>query len=508
MGKIYGIDLGTTYSAIAVIDEFGKPEIIPNREGERITPSVVLFDDDENPLVGQLALNQAKYSPLNCIQFVKRYMADPTWKYKSDSGEEYTPEDISALILKKLKEDAEIIAGEEIKDVVITVPAYFKDSHRVATKNAGEIAGLNVVRIINEPTAAALAYGFNNPKDTQTILVFDLGGGTFDVTVMKLTPNKLEVIATGGDKNLGGFDWDNELMNYLNDEFIKQGGVDLLEDPVLCQDLRDKAELAKKTLSTRETATVFLTAGNKNISIPVTLSEFNEITKPLVKRTGTILEFVLEDAKLQWTDINKILLAGGSTRMKAIIDNIEQITGIKPSMEIHPDEAVAMGAAIQAGLLEVERGDSHLSDNDDFLPIEVSDVNSHSMGVIAVDEHQKEYNSIILEKDTIVPCKKSNQYVTVADNQTEIFVQVSQGEDTDPQYVEIAGTSNMKIPSYPKGAPVEVFFEYDIDGIIHISVVDLTTNKLLGEMELKRSGNLTSKEISEKQKRANNLKIS
>ena len=250
MGLIIGIDLGTTFSSVAVLDKFGKPDILANREGERLTPSVVLFDND-TPLVGQLALNQARHSPLDCVQFVKRYMGDKSWKYVSNSDEIYTPEDISALILKKLKEDAEAALNISITDAVITVPAYFNDTQRKATKDAGTIAGLNVVKMINEPTAAALAYGITKASEPQTILVYDLGGGTFDVTIMKLAEGHLDVITTSGDRHLGGFDWDNALMDLINEEFKKETKIDLLEDVTLAQDLRDKAEIAKKALSTR-----------------------------------------------------------------------------------------------------------------------------------------------------------------------------------------------------------------------------------------------------------------
>lgn len=502
MGKIIGIDLGTTFSAVATINQHGKAEIIPNREGERITPSVVLFDGN-TPLVGSIAKRSAVGNPLNVVQFIKRQMGNSSWKFRTEQGDMFTPEEISAIIIKRLKEDSETILGEPIKDAVITVPAYFDDAQRKATHDAGRIAGLNVLRIINEPTAAALAYGIEKNNQKQTILVYDLGGGTFDVTIIKVDEGGIDVISTGGDKNLGGFDWDNEIMNFLNEEFKKQDGPDLFDDPMLEQDLRDKAEIAKKTLSTRDKASVFLSAGGKNASINLTLDQFNTITGSLFKRTGSIMEFVLEDSGLQWKDIHKILLVGGSTRMKAVPTLIEQITGKKPSVEVHPDEVVAIGAALQ-GLL-IDR--SGLVDPKMFSLVEINDVNSHSMGVIAVNQYEKEFNSIVLKKDTTIPCKTSNIYYTVADNQTELNVQVTEGEDEDPAYVKIVGEGVIKIAPYPKGAPVEVFFEYDHDGIIHVTVVDLTTNKRLGELQIKRESNMNEHDVQASKQKISKMAV-
>ena len=505
MGKALGIDLGTTFSAIAYVNEFGKAEIIPNREGERITPSVILFDG-EAPIVGSIAKRSAVANPLSVVQFVKRQMGNPSWKFRSESIELYTPEEISAILLKRLKEDAETMLGETVTDAVITVPAYFDDAQRKATQDAGRIAGLNVLRIINEPTAAALAYGIDKFQQNQTVMVYDLGGGTFDVTIMKINNGSIEVIATGGDKNLGGFDWDNEIMNYLNDEFKKLGGQDLLEDPALEQDLRDKAEIAKKTLSSRDKTNVFLSAGGKNASITLTLETFNDITSSLLKRTGSIMEFVLEDSGLQWANIDKILLVGGSTRMKAVPDIIEKITSKKPSVEVHPDEVVALGAALQGALLSY-KGSDNSSGNKPFPIVEIKDVNSHSMGVIALNEYGQPYNSIILKKDTPIPCRVSNVYCTVADNQTELNVRVTEGEDDDLSYVKIVGEAPINIPAYSKGAPVEVFFEYDHDGIIHVSVFDLTSNKTLGELQIERQSNMSEKDIEDSKNKINDTTI-
>ena len=506
MGKIVGIDLGTTFSAIAIVNRYGKAEIIPNREGERITPSVVFFDG-EAPIVGSIAKRSAVANPLNVAQFVKRQMGNPSWKFRTQRGEVYTPEEISAMILKRLKDDAEAMLGEPIRDAVITVPAYFDDAQRKATQDAGRIAGLNVFRIINEPTAAALAYGIEKIEQQQTLLVYDLGGGTFDVTIMRIGKGEIEVVATGGDKNLGGFDWDNKIMTFLNEEFKKQGGPNLFDDPVLEQDLRDKAEIAKKTLSARDKTSVFFSVGGKNASIIMTLAQFEDITQSLFKRTINIMGFVLDDAGLEWNDIDKILLVGGSTRMKAIPALIEKVTGKKPSMEVHPDEVVASGAALQGTLLQIKEGKADLIDRKSFPLVEVKDVNSHSLGVVALDENGKEANSIVMKKDTPIPCKVSDLFNTIVDNQTELLVQVTEGEDTDLAYVKIVGEGIMMIPPYPKGAPLEVFFAYDHDGIIHVTVFDLTANKRLGELQIKRTSNLTEQDVRVKQQKLGKMAI-
>jgi len=491
-----GIDLGTTYSAIAYINQHGKPEIIANREGERITPSVVLFDGD-TPIVGSIAKRSAVASPLNVCQFVKRQMGEKDWRFLAENDKEYTPEEISALILRRLKEDAETALNCEISDAVITVPAYFNDAQRKSTQDAGRIAGLNVLRIVNEPTAAALAYGLDQSAE-QTIMVYDLGGGTFDVTIMRIAQGEIEVIATGGDKNLGGFDWDNKIMAFLNEEFQKEGGVDLFEDLALQQDLRDKAEIAKKTLSSRDNTKVFVSASGKNVSVGISREDFERIAGDLLNRTETLMEMTLEDAQLEWSDIDKVLLVGGSTRMKGVPALIERVSGKKPSAELHPDEVVAVGAALLGGILQKESGQGGVSHLDGLPAVRISDVNSHSLGVVAVDGRTgKLYNSVILPKDTKIPTRASNVYGTVVDNQTELEVEVTEGEEEDLDYVRVIGKGSMRIPPYPKGAPVEVFFQYDDNGIIHVTVFDKTANKQLGELHIERQSNRTDSEVEQ-----------
>lgn len=495
MGKLIGIDLGTTFSAVAYVNASGKPEIIPNRDGERIMPSVVFFEND-NPIVGIAAKNSSVLEPLNVVQFVKRQMGNPSFKFNTEKGVEYTPEEISAIILRRLKEDAEQFLNDKISGAVITVPAYFNDAQRKSTQDAGKIAGLNVLRIINEPTAAALAFCFDKFNDPQTLLVYDLGGGTFDVTIMQIKFGEINVIATGGDKNLGGFDWDNEIMNYLNEEFKKKNNIDLFDNPESEQHLRTKSEEAKKTLSTRDKTNVILSYLGKNASIELSRDKFEELTSPLLSKTHHIMEFVLEDANLNWNNIDKILLIGGSSRMKAVETLIQKVSGKKPSKEIHPDEAVAMGAAIQASLVDAEKGigDSNSASN---LPvIFIQDVNSHSMGIVTYDkDSNSNFNTIVLKKDTPIPGKVSDIFHTVTDKQTELFIQVTEGECKELEDIYILGEATLKIPPYPAGAPVEVFFCYDVDGIVHLNVFDLSANKSLGEIHIKRSANLDESQI-------------
>lgn len=507
MGKVIGIDLGTTFSAVAYVNSTGKPEIIPNRDGERIMPSVVFFDNDD-PIVGISAKNSSVLEPLNVVQFVKRQMGNPSYKFNTEKGIEYTAEEISAIILKRLKEDAEQYLNDSILGAVITVPAYFNDAQRKATQDAGRIAGLNVLRIINEPTAAALAYSFDKFNEPQTILVYDLGGGTFDVTILEVKSGAINVRATGGDKNLGGFDWDNEIMNYLNEEFNKKNNIDLFDNPDSEQHLRTKAEEAKKTLSTRDKTNVILSYSGKTASIELTREKFEELTSHLFNKTQHIMEFVLEDANLTWDNIDKILLTGGSSRMKAVEALVMKVTGKKPSKEVHPDEAVALGAALQATLVEIEKGIADSNTINNLPVIFISDVNSHSMGIVTFNSDTNSYyNSIVLKKDTPVPCKVSDIFSTVSDNQTELFIQVTQGEFEDLEDTLILGEATLKIPPYPKGAPVEVFFGYDIDGIVHLVVIDLTTNKSLGEIHINRNANLNETQLIVMKNKINKMSV-
>lgn len=499
--SVVGIDLGTTFSAIAYVNEHGKPEIIPNREGERITPSAVLFDGDA-PVVGTIAKRSAVAHPLNVCQFVKRVMGDKGWRFLAGDDTEYSAEEVSAFILRRLKEDAETTLDCAIRDAVITVPAYFNDAQRKATQDAGTIAGLNVLRIVNEPTAAALAYGVGREQEEHTVMVYDLGGGTFDVTLLRVAPKEIDVLATSGDKNLGGFDWDNKIMVYLNEQFQKQGGTDLIEDLGTQQELRDKAEIAKKTLSSRDNTKVFLSAFGKDVTVNLSREVFEEITGDLLDRTETLMQMTLEDSGLTWASLDRMLLVGGSTRMKAVSGLVERVSGRKPSFELHADEVVAVGAALLGGILQKEASEVKPAHLDGLPAVSITDVNSHSLGIVAVDARTGSlYNSVILRKDTKIPTRASNTYATITDNQTEIEVEVTEGEEEDLEYVHIIGRGTMHIPPYSKGAPIEVFFHYDNDGIIHVTVLDTTSKKQLGELHIERQSNRTASEIDEMRNR-------
>ncbi len=508
MSKVIGIDLGTTYSAVAYVNRDGRPEIIPNREGERITPSVVMFDEAGKPVVGRTAKNLAAMNPKDFVQLVKRHMGDPSWKFRTQGRKEYTPEELSAMILTRLKEDAEAALGEAVRDAVITVPAYFDDAQRKATQDAGRIAGLNVLRIINEPTAAALVYGLDRLNEPQTVLVYDLGGGTFDVTIMRIAGD-IQVKATGGNRNLGGTDWDDAIMRYLNAEFRRAGGPNLLDGAILEHDLREKSEAAKKTLSSMLEAKVFPSADGKTIPVRLTRAMLEEVTANLLEKTASILAIVLKDANLGWSQIDKVLLVGGSTRMPAVAALVAQLSGKKPSMELHADEVVALGAAIQGTLLAVQQGKADLVERDAFPLVEITDVNSHSLGVIAQDRVTKrDRNHIILPKDTPIPTRQAQEFCTTYDNQEEVLVQLTEGEDEDPKYITIVGTATMKIPGrYPQGSPISIVVSYDEDGLIVCQVYDGTSKKHMGNVEFVRKNNRTEAEVREMQKKFRSLTV-
>ncbi|MFC3894918.1 Hsp70 family protein [Lentzea rhizosphaerae] len=488
LGHLIGIDLGTTYSAVAVMGELGRPEIITNREGENITPSVVLFQSDST-LVGTMAKRSAAMAPLDTVQFVKRAMGDPSWRFETTDGVTFRPEEISALIIKRLKEDAELHLGGPVDQAVITVPAYFDDGARRATKDAGTIAGLTVHRVLNEPTAAALAYGLNT-ADAGTVLVYDLGGGTFDVTVMRIENREFTTIATNGDRNLGGFDWDNALMQLLNSRFQEQGGPDLLDDDHTEADLREKAENAKRALTTIAKTKVVLSAAGVTKTIEVSREEFEETTSSLLSRTRDLTAIVLEDAGLSWSDVDRVLLAGGSTRMPMVRTMMESFSGKQVERAVNPDEVVALGAAVQAHLVDVD-----LTGTKSALPaIIIRDVTSQGLGTLArADTHGME-NVVIIAPNTRIPAKHTSSFRTVADNQTEIRVSVTQGDDADPSFVKVIGEQILPIPSYPAGAPVDVTFAYDIDQTVFIEVTDLTTNRSLGTFEVHDVSNMDGAE--------------
>ena len=465
MGKAVGIDLGTTNSVVAVL-EGGEPTVIANAEGNRTTPSIVAFKGEE-VLVGELAKRQAITNPDNTIRSIKREIGSK-WKEKFE-GKDYTPQEISARILQKLKRDAESYIGEDVTDAVITVPAYFNDAERQATKEAGQIAGLNVLRIINEPTAAALAYGLENNED-QKILVYDLGGGTFDVSVLEISEGVFEVKSTSGDSKLGGDDWDERVMDWLVEKFKSSTGIDLSEDKMAMQRIKEGAEKAKIELSSTTETEInlpFVTAndaGPQHLLEKLSRSEFEKITSDLVDRTKEPVTKAVKDAGLSFSDIQHIILVGGSTRIPAVQALVKSITGKESSKGVNPDEVVASGAAIQAGVLK--------GDVKDVLLLDVTPL---TLGV----ETKGGIMTKMIERNTTIPTKRSETFSTADDGQTEVTIHVLQGEREMASGNKSLGTFNLTgIPSAKAGTPqIEVTFDIDANGIVNVSAKDLGTGK-------------------------------
>ena len=524
MGKLVGIDLGTTYSCVATIGEDGQPVVLVNSEGERTTPSAILFDGD-TAIVGSVAKESSFAEPENYLQFIKRHMGERDFTYRAEDGTTYTPESLSAIILRKIKQDAEARLGDTIDGAVITVPAYFADSQRQATRDAGEIAGLNVLGIINEPTAAALAYGLSKGEDEgRTVMVFDLGGGTFDVTILRYDGSEINVLSTFGDRQLGGCDFDQIVIDHVIED-AKAKGIDIDSDPNARQDLQLKAEQAKRQLSSKDRATIMLNVGGRPLRSSVTRDDLAAGAESLLFNMCSAMIVACEDAGIEYDELDKVLLVGGSTRMPLIVDAVRNETGIEPSSEINPDEAVAVGAAFHAlsfaGQKQTSSASNRTGSPSQALDTQLTeeqvetasryrftDVMSHGIGIIVQNERGKLVNSVLIAGNTSVPASAEvSGFSTVAPFQEMLLVQVTQGDDEDLDYVATIGEAEIKIRPRKQIVPLTVSVTCDENGLVHVYVHDDDENVDLGEVRIERVFNLDAGEVERSKKSVARLDI-
>lgn len=492
-----GIDLGTTFSSLAILNSYGKAEIIPNSEGERITPSAIMFTPEGSIVVGTIAKNSAIAEPERVVEFIKRQMGSATYFFPHQN-KDFSPVELAAMILKKLKQDAQIQLGDKLTDAVITVPAYFNDAQRQATLDAGKIAGFNVLKIINEPTAAALAYGCFEDR-AKRVLVYDLGGGTFDVTLLDIKKGGIDVIATDGDHMLGGKDFDDRLMLHINSQFQRQYGKNLLEDLAVEQDLRQRAEAAKKALSQRSSTRVSINAYGHSFTAEISREIFEELTADLLARTEMLIESVFAAAKTNFNSLDEILLVGGSTRMPCVSNLIERISGKKPVQKINPDEAVSLGAALQCGILLAQKGEGYLLNTASgraLAATSISDVTSHSFGVMTYNTYkQKHENTIMIPKNTKIPAEKRERFYTVERGDSVSLV-VLQGEDLEVENCLTIGETELDFGVIrPQGYPVNISYRYDENMMIHATITDPATNRR-AEIHIVQEGRLTDAQVS------------
>ncbi len=481
--KAVGIDLGTTFCAMAHVEENGKPQIIPNAESERITPAVILFDGS-TAVVGSAAKQNAVAEPEKIVDFIKREIGKSKADYHRDfSGKAWSAEELSALILRKLKKDGEKFLGCAISDVVITVPAYFSDVERTATMHAGQLAGFNVLQILNEPTAAALAYGIDRHDGNETVFVFDLGGGTFDVTIMRIADHHIQMLGSSGDHKLGGKDWDDVIVNWVSEEFDRQFGDNPLLDLHSYQDLYNRALTAKIQLSSRNSTTLVHSYAGHSLKIELTRDEFERRTQHLIERTKAICEIALAESCLQWNQIDRILLTGGMTRMPSVREMLRQISGRPIAEDVSPDEAVAVGAALQATLVllgkEDEGGERLISEEtrgkltgSDGALVRVTNITTHTLGVVLWDDDQmEEYVFPMIKKSTTIPAEIQNSFGTAKANMKNVIVRVVEGESTVPSECTPLGLCDVELPPFlPKGSPVQLTYRYDQNQVLEVTV--------------------------------------